>query len=345
MRAQLVNSSISLHTLGLQLNTQHQLPYFTTPFEDLKNLSKAVLSLLGQYLGKGYCLTLDNYYTSPEVAKCLLLNSTDCYGTLRKKEKLPHDFWNWKPDRGDPPMKKFEGDVAVMRWNDLTKTKKVKIVSMMSTIHTFELFDSNKRNRQTGEIIQKPDVILDYNKTMGGVDLVSRVLIPYTSQRRGIKWYRKLAELFLDICVYNSFILWKKLNPGRKGVDHFAYRKILVEEILMYHSSIATSYSYRTGPNRNHLNENLTRLTGRHFPRKVPATAKKERPQRRCIRCSRRGTRRDSRYYCATCDVGLCHDGEPNDCFEVYHTQRDFTRDFNVDPEASGESEPESEQD
>lgn len=76
--------------------------------------------------------------------------------------------------------------------------------------------DSGKTNRLTGEPVYKPDVIVDYNKTMGGVDTLSRVLIPYSSQRKGIKWYRKLAELFLDICVYNAFIVYKKLNPGNK---------------------------------------------------------------------------------------------------------------------------------
>ena len=50
---------------------------------------------------------------------------------------------------------------------------------------------------------------------MGGVDTLSRVTILYTCQRRGVKWYRKLAELFLEICVYNSFCIWWKLSPGK----------------------------------------------------------------------------------------------------------------------------------
>lgn len=184
------------------------------PFDTYKSPSKVVLSLLHDYLNKGYCVTLDNYYTLPELAEALLLNDTDCYGTLRKKSNLPDDFWFWKPARGSTPQAKFEGNIGVMRWNDVTKTKKVKYVSMLSTVH--------KTDRNTGVVIQKPDVILDYNKTMGGVDLVSRVLIPYSSQRRGVKWYRKLAELFIDISVYNSFILWKKMNPQSK-IDHLKY--------------------------------------------------------------------------------------------------------------------------
>ena len=177
-------------------------------FDDYKSPSKVVLSLLCEYLNKGYCVTLDNYYTSPELANALISCNTDCYGTLRKKQGLPKQFWEWKPKKGDTPKVQYSGEMGVMRWNDTTKTKSVKYVSMLSTIHTFELVDSNKTDCVTGAVMQKPDVIMDYNVTMGGVDLVSRVLIPYSSQRRGVKWYRKIAELFLDISVYNSFILW-----------------------------------------------------------------------------------------------------------------------------------------
>ena len=74
-------------------------------FEDYTNPSKAVLSLLHRYLNKGYCLTLDNYYTFPESGKALILNGTDCFGTLRKKSNFPDDFWLWKQKCGDPPVR------------------------------------------------------------------------------------------------------------------------------------------------------------------------------------------------------------------------------------------------
>ncbi|XP_066915080.1 piggyBac transposable element-derived protein 4-like [Clytia hemisphaerica] len=140
---------------------------FPTEFEDLKNPSKVVLSLLGDLLGKGHSVTLDNYYTSPEVANCLLKARTDCYGTLRAKAELPWDFWWWKPTREDGPKVKFNDDLMVLRWNDTTKTKKEKIVSMLSTIHLGTLVDSGKKNYATQETVYKPDVICDYNRTMG----------------------------------------------------------------------------------------------------------------------------------------------------------------------------------
>ena len=48
---------------------------------------------------------------------------------------------------------------------------------MLSTIHTFEMLDSNKIDRATGAVIQKPDIIMDYSVTIGVVALVSQVLI------------------------------------------------------------------------------------------------------------------------------------------------------------------------
>ena len=90
-------------------------------------------------------MTLDNYYNSPELAETLLQLQTDCYYTHRKKEDLPRDFWNWKPLKGDPPQKQFQGDIMVLRWNNITKTKSIKYESMLTTIHTGTLIDSGKK--------------------------------------------------------------------------------------------------------------------------------------------------------------------------------------------------------
>ena len=49
---------------------------------------------------------------------------------------------------------------------------------MLSTIQTFEMADYNKIDRSAGAVIQKPDVIMDYNVTIDSVNLVSWVLIP-----------------------------------------------------------------------------------------------------------------------------------------------------------------------
>ena len=112
---------------------------------------------------------------------------------------------------GEPPKVKFCNELMIYTWNDACKTKSVKIVSM-STKHTGELVDTGKTHFQTKQNILKLDVIREYTATMGGVDNLSRIIDPYNIQRKGRKWYRKLAKLFIEIAVHKSFILWKKTN-------------------------------------------------------------------------------------------------------------------------------------
>ena len=228
-------------------------------------------------------------------------------------------------EKGDSPKSQFKSEVGVMGWNDASKTKSVKFVSMVFTIHTFEMVGSNKIDRSTGAVIKMPVVIMNYNVTMGGVDLVSRVLILYSSQKRGVKWYRKIAEFYLDISVYNSFILWKKMNPDKQSVDHLRYRKMLIEEIIMFHAFCGQSQS--TGPYPDTTKANLIRLTERHFISQLPSTNNKARAQRKCIRCTKLGFRKNTRFWCVTCRVAFCF----NECFEVYHTKRDIKKSLHED--------------
>ena len=72
-------------------------------------------------------------------------------------------------------QKNCDDEIMVLRWYDITKTKSEKIVSMVSTIHKGDLIDSGKKFCGTDCPVMKPDVIVDYNKTMGGVDLPSSV--------------------------------------------------------------------------------------------------------------------------------------------------------------------------
>ena len=62
---------------------------FPKIFEQYPNYTKVVLSLLDGLYNQGYCVTLDNLYTSPDLLMALFENDTDSFGTLRKKTGLP----------------------------------------------------------------------------------------------------------------------------------------------------------------------------------------------------------------------------------------------------------------
>lgn len=55
------------------------------------------------------------------------------------------------------------------------------------------------------------------NKYMGGVDLLDSMLGPYRIRIRSKKWPKKVFFHFLDLCVVNAWILWRKKSDEKKG--------------------------------------------------------------------------------------------------------------------------------
>ena len=112
----------------------------------------------------------------------------------------------------------------------------------------------------TIEPVYKPDAIVYYNKNMGGVDLLSRVLISYSSPSQNVKWRGTTVELFLDICVNNYSIAWLKLNP-EKEIDHLTYRRNIITETIPFH--FHREKTYQIGPKT--IVNNPLRLGEKHF--------------------------------------------------------------------------------
>lgn len=55
---------------------------FAPEYDDYPVSLRVVLSLMKPLLGKGYCLTVDNYCSCPQLADALVRNLTDTYGTV-----------------------------------------------------------------------------------------------------------------------------------------------------------------------------------------------------------------------------------------------------------------------
>ena len=110
----------------------------------------------------------------------------------------------------------------------------------------------------------------------------------------------RLGELMLHISVYISFIVYQKLNPENGIKGHLRYRRELLKKILTHLLFDVAPYHAGTTP------PNMLRLIERHFISQVPSTPGKPRELRRCIRCAKLGTRRDTRFWCRRCGVGLC---------------------------------------
>ena len=132
---------------------------------------------------------------------------------------------------------------------------------------------------------------------------------------RGKKYYRKLFFHLVEITVWNSYLLFQSMGNTMK---HLKFRMQLIELLVANHKEASPATHGRPGTSLPPM-----KLTARHFPACIPATEKKANPTRVCTVCSRRTDgrgkkiRRESRYYCPDCGVGLC----VAPCFRDYHTK------------------------
>lgn len=100
--------------------------------------------------------------------------------------------------------------------------KKGKNVVLMSTLH--------RDGRICGQEHQKPEIIMDYNATKGGVDNLDKLVTGYSCKRRTLRWPLVIFFNILDISAYNAFVIWMALNPDwNRG--KLQRRRLFLEEL------------------------------------------------------------------------------------------------------------------
>lgn len=266
--------------------------------------SKIVYDLVQPLLGRGHTLIMDNFYNSPLLLRCLKKQKTDCYGTLRlNREFVPDSLktMNKTDLRQGEIVTTYSSDLSVMVWRDSN------LVSMISTYHHLQVGSQNKYNR----ITYKPNIVLDYNKSMGGVDRKDQFLSAHPVERlRNKVWYKKVFCRLLSTAVFNAFVIFSTKNPK---MSHREFRIVLAEDLLKRHRRIDLTNEPRLKLNR--AGQLTTRTNNRplvdhdHFP------ARSSSKKARCWMCTRR--KRDTRttWMCIECNVSLCIEH----CFRDYH--------------------------
>lgn len=281
---------------------------FEKEYEEFGSSTKSVMTLMKDLFDKGYSLTTDNFYTSPELAELLIKKKTDLCGTMRSNRKnLPVELRNQKLKKGEV-IAFQKGKICALKWKDK------KEICLISTTHNSSMVElTNKRK----EKIMKPLVVVHYNNNMGGVDKSDQCLSYYPVMRnKQRKYYKKIFRHLLNQAVWNSFVLYKKqLGP----LTHLDFRLKLIERLIEESSPIQQALPRGIVPKTS---ENVIRLTGRHFPSHVPDKETRKRPSRKCVVCAMKTNengkrvRRETRIECADCNVGLC----VVPCFKLYHT-------------------------
>ena len=269
--------------------------------------SKIVCTLAERLLKQGYLITMDNYYSSPELFDFLNEMETDAVGTVRSNRKgLPKEVVEKKMKKGEVAAS-YRKKLMALKWRDK------RDICMLSSVHDAEMQTVPVRGGGTKD---KPIVCVEYNDAMGGVDLSDQYVISYSTTRKRLKkYYHKIFRHLLDIAVFNSYVIYKKHGGNN---THLQFRLQLIEKLIEKYNGSTPPEAMPVLPVKNLPPTPAERFSARHFPDTFPPSGTRAHTRKRCVVCLGKKERRETMYRCNDCDVALC----PAPCFRLYHTQQ-----------------------
>jgi len=153
----------------------------------------------------GRNVTMDNWYSSIPLSLDLLKNhNLTMVGTIRKnKREIPHVFLDTKKRTLNSSVFGYGEDILLTSY----VPKKNKNVLLISTMHEQGDIDPES-------VEKKPEVIMFYNQTKGGVDVVDELKGEYSVSRISCRWSLTIFFSLMNIAGINSQIIYRE-NTGK----------------------------------------------------------------------------------------------------------------------------------
>lgn len=212
------------------------------PEEEGLAVTQKYVLVLSQRVPAGSYLYFDNYFTSFEVLR-RLRNEYGIYatGTIRENriKKVDMKFQLKKVPRGTHIEKvDNKNRIALLRWAD---TKHVLLASNYTGAGTVGVVSRYCKVKKTRNVIDFPEMVKDYNKNMGGVDLSDQMVAFARTPFKSRRWYTSIFAHLLDICMVNAWLVFKRehlLVTGetlQMGIREF---RIEVSDCLRAHNRL-----------------------------------------------------------------------------------------------------------
>jgi DNA excision repair protein ERCC-6 len=293
------------------------LPYggaSTKRAEGLPLGSEVVLSLLEivdkpQY----HKIFFDNFFTSYKLLSMLKEKHFFATGTVRDNRTGNCNLKSLKLMAKEPKGTfdftfDSENEIGAVRWYDNAVVTIMSNVDTIEPLHAAKRYD-RKQKKQTS--VQQPNMIYNYNKNMGGVDLHDNGIANYRIKIRGKKWWWPLFSNAVDSTIVNAWKFYNMVN--KEKVPQLDFRSELVLCLLKVETSQkdnddnesqhSTTSNISLGqPSQNSLPDAIRKDCIDHI-------IIKDTVRRRCRQCSSQTI-----YSCKKCTVSL----HPH-CFAMFH--------------------------
>ncbi|XP_058983469.1 piggyBac transposable element-derived protein 4-like [Musca domestica] len=143
-------------------------------------------------------ITCDNWFTSIPLAKGLLNEpyKLTLVGTIRSnKREIPEEIKNTRARKVGTTMFCYDGPLTLLSY----KPKPSKMVYLLSSCNEKGTIDD-----KTG----KPDIILYYNETKGGVDTFDQMCSLMSCSRKTNRWPMAVFYGMLNAAFINSYVIY-----------------------------------------------------------------------------------------------------------------------------------------
>lgn len=160
----------------------------------------SVLELVAPVMNTNRNITADNWFSSMELVNELLKVGLTYVGTMRKnKREIPLEFL--------PQKKRTVGTSEFGFTRDRTLVshvpKKNTSVILVSSMH---------HSKNIDPITKKPEIILFYNETKGGVDTLDQKCACYSASRRTRRWPLAIFYAMVNISTVNAHIIYTNIG-------------------------------------------------------------------------------------------------------------------------------------
>ena len=251
------------------------------------NQSQRVVMQLASCLAKGYNITVDNFFTSFSLAHMLLEKDITLLGTLRQNKKgIPTEMLS--TDREVYSSKFMITEQLTLLSYCVKKKKNVLLLS-----------SSRPDTRKETSEKKKPLMILQYNDTKDGVDIVDKMTKQYSVKRSSRRWTFALFTSLIDISLLNAYVLFSCIQP-----DHRIVRRQL-------HLSLAQSLCVP-------LIQMKTVTTDQSLMVAVRTQGK------RCASCpGKREIKKTVSFFCNSCQKAVCPNHFMVECVNCVNESKD----------------------
>lgn len=273
----------------------------------------------------------DNFYTSLALIVYLRSRGIFSLGTIRSNRipncKLSDDgkLKKMSVSRGfsEEYVGKCHGiDISSVLWHD---TKNVRLVSTYVGVKNFlsTKTQSDKHvNRwdkitKTNVSIPCPNIILEYNKHMGGVDLMDGLIGRYHIRVKTGKWTMRIFYHLLDVAIVNAYVLYHRVHRNDK-VELPTFRSMIAESLCsrtVARRSLGRPRS-ETPPKSKKPKRTYTPQDDIRYDRIDHWCIFRDRSGKK--QCKNPGCTSETQAFCVKCELSLCN-SPAKSCFYDFH--------------------------